>query len=681
MGEVKDSVNQGPAIFVCYAHEDHDVTRNDVAWLSSQGFSLWFDQNISAGALWQGEIARAIDDADIVLFFLSRRSMASAHCDREIAYALDQNKRILPIRLDDEPLTATMRINLGRIQMIDRTGLATADYQQRLMRALDGAPRPVVTPAASRGASRRLPWLPALVVCVLLAASLIGFLAWQNSTGPGGDRDSAARVIRVAVLPFVPATDRELEIADAVADETQLLLARVPGLQVTSRTSAFSFRNSTADLPSIANQLGVSHVIEGSVRRSDGTIRVTAQLIDVATDAQVWSETYSQDGGSPNEVSVEIAAQIARRLTSALGMDELSAVGQRPTDSLEAWQLYVAAREMFRDRVGPAADTEEALSLVTRALDLDETFARAHSLRAALLLILAGQRTDPSDAHAALSEAVSAAANANGLATELGEPYYILARAAQLSGDIEKAARLYEEAVRRAPNNADGRNWYGDFLLQCGYRTRAWSEKQRAIELDPLSPIIFWQVAFAAVALGRLDEVEGFIARSNINGWQGWELEALLGAADMQRGDLASAEAHYRSALPPRAAVIERSFAAIENGRIGPQLRAELDRMLAYGPIGIARFHVELLTNDLDAAFATAWSELAPGQDNGAPARHASGAPRETLRIDWWGSPARPFRQDPRFSDLMNAVGLEAFWAANGWPDLCQPSGQGVVCQ
>lgn len=677
---------QGHKVFVCYAREDQGDITADIEWLRALGVDVWHDQDISAGMLWQEEIVRAIDDASLVLAYVSRASMDSPHCDREIAYAVDQDKRVLPVRLDDAPLTASLRITLGRVQMIQRQRLDEPSYRQRILTALAGSSgAPAATTlsprAGNRRGSRQLMFATLIMVAALLLSNLIGGMNPDDppvAAPPDGP-------VSLAVLPFADPDPDPESFADGITEEIQSLLTQVPGLRVTSRTSAFSVRDVAEDLPSVAARLGVSHVVEGSVRRSGGIVRVTGRLVDVAADAQIWSASYDRKVTEVFALQSEIAAQIARRLTTALSTDELSAIGRRPTDNLEAWQLFVRARSLFRDRTGRATDTEEALSLADRALALDPEFARAHSLRAALLLIQAAAHADPDAGTARLGAAETAALTANGLAPELGEPHFVLARVAELGGRFADAEQRYREAVRRAPNNADGRSWYGDFLLASGYRERAWEEKRRAVALDPLSPIIFWQVAFAAVALGRLDEVEGFIERSRANGWSSWEPEALLGAADMQRGDYAGAEAHYSAAFPRGKAVIAQSFAAIRAGEISPEFRALLDQLMAYGPLGAARWHVELLSGDLDAAYRTAFAELdqetliqADGSDG--PVRHASGKPREVLRIDWWGAPARPFRQDPRFPGLMRSVGLMDHWTAHGWPDLCTPVAGGLAC-
>ncbi len=494
-------------------------------------------------------------------------------------------------------------------------------------------------------------------------------------------------VVTVAVLPFVNVSaeaDQEY-FADGITEEVLNLLANVQGLRVTSRTSSFSFKGQAIDLRTIARKLGVSHVVEGSVRKAGNSVRVTAQLIDVESDAHIWSQTYEREVTNVFAIQSDVAGQIARVLATALSADELSLIGGRPTTSLAAWQSFVSARSIYQSRVS-RDDIEKSMSLIDSAIEDDPLFARAHSLRAALLLARPVWNASEENAEAKLQSAFDAANYALDLAPALGEPYFVLAEIALQKGELETADQMFRQAIARAPNNADGRDWYGSFLLEAGYLDRAWSEKKRAAELDPLSPLISWQVAFAAVTVGRLEFVSEFTRKARENGWPGWQPEAIEGGAAMQRGQNDLAEAHYVKAFPDRAQKIADAFAAIRNRNIDAELRAVLDGLIAYGPPGGGRWHVEVNAGDLDAAYATAWSELdssslIAADGSGGPARLAIRWRGEPISPDWWFPSAGEFRKDPRFAELMRSVGLLAFWEKHGWPDLCQPIDGTLQCR
>lgn len=484
------------------------------------------------------------------------------------------------------------------------------------------------------------------------------------------------QVVALAVLPFsnLSADKGQEEFADGITEEVLNLLANVQGLRVTSRTSSFSFKGQLSDLPTIARKLGVSHVVEGSVRTAGNRVRVTAQLIDVTTDAHIWSQTYEREITNVFDIQSDVAGQIARMLATALSADELSMIGKRPTSNLGAWQSFVSARSTYQNRTN-YGDIERALSLVNSAIQEDPGFARAHSLKAALLLaqIAFGRQTqEPStETYRKVSESARLALE---LAPELGEPYYILAVGASWQGRLDEADESFRKAVSLAPNNAEGRDWYGWFLLQLGYLERAWSEKQRAVELDPLSPIIFWQAAFAALTTNHLDAVQEFAEKSRDNGWTGWQPKAIQGGASLQLHRIDEAQAFYSSAFPDRADQIARAFDAIRNREIDAETRLLLDSLSVYGPPGIARWHVEVWAGDLDAAYASVRSVI---DENSLENGTGSG---NYLAPDWWFANASDFRKDPRFSELVRDVGLLSFWQQHGWPDLCEPSGESVIC-
>lgn len=542
-------------------------------------------------------------------------------------------------------------------------------------------------PAASRAESARR--LNLLTLCAaVLAITVIGIdrLIPERSTAAEpaqitADAESPVSETAknppasqaIAVLPFVNLTsDPEQEhLANGITEEILNLLANAQGLRVTSRTSAFSFKGTQEDLPTIARKLGVSYVVEGSVRKAGNSVRVTAQLIDVATDTHLWSQTYDRQIDDVFAIQSDVAGQIAHVLNTAMSTDELSQIGARPTENLAAWQSFVSGRSIYRSRVDQD-DIEQAMAFVDAAITADPGFARAHSLRAVLLLKRAHIARSLEDAEDHLQGAVDSAEHALELNPHLGEPYFVLADTAFWQGRLDDAERWYREAVARAPNNADGRSSYGFFLVATGYLNRGWAEFQRAAELDPLSPVIFWTSAFAALTVGRLDVVTDFIVRSRENGFTGWQLQAIKGGVAMQEKRYEDAELLYAAALPDRKDELAASFAAIRKRAIDDETRAMLDQLGTYGPPGAARWHTEVHAGDLDAAYATAWSDLESAA--------SAGSFPEAYRPDWWFPVVAPFRQDPRFADLMEEMGLMDFWRRHGWPDRCVPRDDTVVC-
>ena len=386
-----------------------------------------------------------------------------------------------------------------------------------------------------------------------------------------------------------------------------------------------------------------------------------------------------------------------------MGADELASLGRRPTRDIEAWQQFLKARDHLRNRK-TISDLNEALAHVAAAIERDPGFARAHSLRAVLLMLVpywdgnsarfeterGAQKISTADLQrqeAHWADALIAANRALQLEPRLGEPYVVRALFAQRYNRYGDADRDFREAIARAPGNPDAHNWYGQFLLASGYLGQGLAEVQRAAEIDPLSPLIAWQAAFAGLMSGRFDAIDSYSALARENGWTGWQAMIIPGGAAMARGDIDLAEKIMLKALPQREKEIRMSIAAVRHRKIDKETRAMLAQLTAYGPPGLARFAVETQAGDVDAAIATVFStvdqdSLLTSDGSGGPARPPKGdGPGSVIRADWWFPPAAGMRRDPRFAKFVSDIGLVKFWREHGWPDLCSPVADGVQCR
>ena len=544
-------------------------------------------------------------------------------------------------------------------------------------------------------------------VLAILTVALDRFLPAEDSQQSVASvpTEVAARpATGIAVLPFTNmSSDSEQDFfSDGVTEEVLNLLANVDGLRVTSRTSSFSFKGQSIDLPTIARRLGVSHVVEGSVRKAGDRVRVTAQLIDVASDTHLWSETYERKLDDVFAIQADIAGHIARALEIAFGADDIASLGRPPTTDIESWQRFLQARYKLRNRKS-AADLDEALTLVDAAIERDPNFARAHSLRALVLLLRPawqdGQVTfeaqrlnqplgkETVDREAMWSQALGAANRALEIDPELGEPYAVRALHAQAHNLYGEAYRNFREAVARSPSNPELHNWFGGFLMDAGYLQAGWAERQRAGELDPLSPLIAWHVGYAALIMGRPDVIEAYTAKALENGWQGPEPVALEGGGASVRGDLDRAEQLWIKAFPHRAEQIRMSVKAVRNRHVDAATAEMLATLAPYGPPGIARFAVQAMSKDVEGSLATILGTLDPvslrkADGSGGPVRSRGGdGVGSVLRADWWMPESDATRRDPRFAAIMSDIGLVDFWREFGWPDKCKPVEEGVRCE
>src|SRR5215472_1315843 len=299
-------------------------------------------------------------------------------------------------------------------------------------------------------------WIYVVIIGALVSIGLffVGRYTAPQSIGLG----KASRK-SIAVLPFENfSSDKENAFfADGVQDDILTALSKVADLKVISRTSVMSYApGANRNLREIAQALGVSHVVEGSVRRSDGKVRVSAQLIDARNDAHVWADTYDRDVADVFAIQSDIAKAVVEQLRAKLSPSEKAAIEEQPTKDITAHDLYVRAKLLNESSSFNARRLEklvEAAGLLDQAVARDPDFLHAHCLLANTHGIIYFYGLDHTPARVALAEAaVNAAAR---LRPDAGETH--LARADVLYRcylDYDRARPELALAQRALPNNA-----------------------------------------------------------------------------------------------------------------------------------------------------------------------------------------------------------------------------------
>jgi TolB-like protein/serine/threonine protein kinase/Flp pilus assembly protein TadD len=328
-------------------------------------------------------------------------------------------------------------------------------------------------------------------------------LAGGLSSHSGGYR-AGAQQKSLAVLPFAnfsPEKDSDY-LSDGLTEEITSALSRLPGLKVAARNSAFAFKGRHENARTIGEVLGVTMLLEGSVRKSGQQIRVTAQLVSVADGYHMWSESFDRDVSDVIAVQDEIARRIADRLRMEIGTETSAAMAQRKAVNPEAHVLYLQARHAWNKRT--LKDIEHAVQLFRQAIDKDPAYADAHAGLAASYVILPGYSHRPAAEY--LKFARSAAARALELDATSAEAHAVLGDAAAQVGDFQNAILHFRRVIELNPNYATGRQWYGAALVELGRLDEALVEFRKAEELDPLSPIIRACIPDWFYMAGRNDE-------------------------------------------------------------------------------------------------------------------------------------------------------------------------------
>jgi TolB-like protein/Tfp pilus assembly protein PilF len=369
-----------------------------------------------------------------------------------------------------------------------------------------------VTPAPTAGDHEQPP--PSLLgkrtvfvsaLLVMLGVGLgAGWLLKPSGPAPDPVAGSAPHASgSVAVLPFDNfAAEDEDYFSDGITEDIIAQLTRVPDLTVISRTSAMRYRNTDLSVREIGAELGVGAILEGSVRRADGRVRIVAQLIDVATDAHLWAETYDREVADIFAVQSEVAREIASALGRTLVAPGAGGQEHARTDP-EIYELYLRARHLWNQR-RPAA-LRSAIQYFEEAIARDPNFALAHAGLADVYVVL--PFTDPTvPALPSADSAMAAARRALELDPTLGEAYAALGLASLVAWSFEDADEYFAQALELTPGSATANQWAGDYRAALGQTEEGIELLRRALELDPFSLRIHHDLANRLSRSGRRDE-------------------------------------------------------------------------------------------------------------------------------------------------------------------------------
>jgi TolB-like protein/class 3 adenylate cyclase/Tfp pilus assembly protein PilF len=372
-------------------------------------------------------------------------------------------------------------------------------------------------------------WPKFLIAVTLVAAALalaISFLTFfhrassttksaSSKTPEIATAASAFPEKSIAVLPFENLSDEKENayFADGVQDEILTYLAKIADLKIVSRVSVMQYKSGVArNLREISQQLGVAHVVEGSVQRSANRVRVNAQLVDARTDRQLWAQTYDRDLADVFAIQSEIATAIARQLQAKLSPSEKSAIKLPPTSDITAFELYAQAKNVLAIR-NARANLLEAADLLNQAVTRDPSFFKAYCQLAHTHDRLYFLGYDHTPARLALAEA--AIQTAFRLRPDAGEAH--LARAQNLYRgylDYDAALAELEVAGQTLPNDAGVFELKGYIWRRQGKQQQAVLSLERAIELDPRNTFTLQQIALSYHHLRRFAEERSVLDRA-----------------------------------------------------------------------------------------------------------------------------------------------------------------------
>ena len=512
-----------------------------------------------------------------------------------------------------------------------------------------GARRPNVPPAIELALVRALAKEPAdrFPTIQEFAEALV---APVPEVIPAAAPGTAREARTIAVLPFVNASgDPENEyLSDGITDELILALGKVEGLNVASRTSVFALKGLKEDIRNLGARLGVSAVLEGTVRRAGNRLRITAQLVGVAEGRTLWAERYDRELQDVLDIQDEIARTIVTTLRSTLLRDLGDAPPVRYTANLTAYHLYLKGRYWWNRRT--QAGIAEGIKYFERAIEEDAGYALAYTGLADSYALQIDYRGAP--VREGMERAKAMARRAIEIDSTLGEAHTSLAWVTFVyDWDWPAAARCFRRAIELTPSYSVARQWHSWFLIAMGRTEAALAEGRIAVELDPASVSIRRSMGWLHYYARQPREALEHLRRALAMNPTAEENHRLLGLAYLQLG------MYDESAAAFREAVASSESPTLATGGLGLVAAAKGKRTEAHGildglyaesvdhyltPVAFVMLHAAL--GDSDRAFE--WLDRALEDRRGWLAY---------LKVE---PLLDPLRSDPRFSAFLERMRL-----------------------
>lgn len=402
-------------IFISYSREDLERAKALSEAIARFGHDVWWDRHIQGGSRFANEIDRALKEAGVVIVLWSESSIASAWVQDEAAEGRDTG-RLVPVSLD-----------------ASKPPLGFRQYQAIDLSSWSGIGDP-----------------PQLADIGRAIEQIVGVSEPAQSTKAAA-ASKTAKKLSICVLPFMNMSgDSEQEyFSDGISEDIITDLSKVSALSVVARNTAFTFKGQSVDVKDVARTLGVDHVLEGSVRKAGNRVRITAQLIDGAKGDHIWADRFDRDLTDIFEIQDEISKEIVKALKVKLLPGEEQAIEARGTDSADAYNLYLMARQQWIWGLWGNTRRDEAIVRITKqAVKIDPNYAEAWALMAlaqAELHYWHGKDENP----------LPAAERALELNPALVEPRCVRIRHFDETGQIEQADQELSEVLRLNPDSWD----------------------------------------------------------------------------------------------------------------------------------------------------------------------------------------------------------------------------------
>jgi len=497
-----------------------------------------------------------------------------------------------------------------------------------------------------RKSGRSRAWIYVIVIASAISVSLFFLGRYTAPNKQGGLAELPGKSL--AVLPFtnLSGNPENAYFAAGIQDEIVTRLAKIAELKVISCTSTQRFKSAPDDLPAIAKQLGVVNILEGSVQRSPDQVRVNVQLIKAATDDHLWADTFDRKLTDVFAIESEIAKTIADTLKAKLTGSERNAIGAQPTQNTEAHQLYLKGRYLWNRRTGE--NLKKALTYFQQAAEKDPSYALAYAGMADSCTLIPLYAAGTPQEY--LPRARAAAQKALELDDMLAEAHTSLGYVLFYYFELAASTKEFERAIELNPNYPTAHQWYATGpLLAAGQFDHAIAEAKRAVELDPVSPIIHAELGTVYMVARRYDDAIEQLRNTVQMYPEFYWAHRFLGLALELKGATSDAIAEYKKALALSDDPLVLAFVAHAEAKTGRQNEA---REI------LARL-TEAAKTRYVPAYAFAVIHLALGEKDQAldwlekAARDHGGRNINLIKVEPY---LDPLRGDPRFEALVSRI-------------------------
>lgn len=534
-------------VFLSYKREDAARVRKLVIALRKSGLNVWWDEDIPPSAPWEATIEKALVDAKTVIVCWSPASVASENVRSEARVAREDGRLIqVFIKACSPPLFFGERqgVNLSKWRgNADDPRIAT--LKETIVKVAVG--EQVEGDVRGAGRSRghvRTAWrlgpivtLAAIVVILLGVGSLIAYRGALARTPP-----------QLAVLPFedLSPTRDKAYFAEGVAEEILSTLSTNRQFKVLGRTSARQI-DRHADPRAVRKSLGVTHLLEGSARTAGDALRVNVRLIDTRDGSTVWQDEYRGRSSDVFAVQDRIASAVAQNLRGVLS--RAGTLAARPVTKIKAYETYLAARAIMRNRTEPSL--RQAFALAQQVVVADPNYAPGHALYAELMWLL----SDDPDAYGSVPAATAArigeqhARTAIRLAPNQAEGHAALGLVTGIIARDSAAIPALRHAIALDPSRADARIWLATLLTQASRYDEALPLSRDAAAIEPLWAMPIYDFVVRLAVNGQAAEARRVAAQYRGRGGSEGQYHRILFAIESRGSDISSAIAEGQKAL------------------------------------------------------------------------------------------------------------------------------------